>query len=84
MRSDLQQQFAVLSVLAFLLIGISRVEPIQHVVRRDEEIKSGVSVQPIALEANEIARAAVFLLSDESRMITGDTITVDAGWSVST
>jgi len=43
--------------------------------------------QPLAegmIEADEIARASVFLLSDESRMITGDTVTVDAGWSVST
>lgn len=43
--------------------------------------------QPLAegmMEADEIARASVFLLSDESRMITGDTLTVDAGWSVST
>ena len=42
--------------------------------------------QPLAqgmMEADEIARAAVFLLSDESRMITGDTLTIDAGWSVS-
>lgn len=42
--------------------------------------------QPLAdgmIEADEIARAAVFLLSDEARMITGDTVTVDAGWNVS-
>jgi NAD(P)-dependent dehydrogenase (short-subunit alcohol dehydrogenase family) len=42
--------------------------------------------QPLAegmIEADEIARASVFLLSDESRMITGDTLTIDAGWSVS-
>ena len=41
--------------------------------------------QPLAdgmMEADDIARAAVFLLSDESRMITGETLTVDAGWSV--
>lgn len=35
------------------------------------------------MEADEIARAAVFLLSDESRMITGDILTIDAGWSLS-
>jgi NAD(P)-dependent dehydrogenase (short-subunit alcohol dehydrogenase family) len=42
--------------------------------------------QPLAegmMEADEIARAALFLLSDESRMVTGETLTVDAGWSVS-
>jgi NAD(P)-dependent dehydrogenase (short-subunit alcohol dehydrogenase family) len=31
----------------------------------------------------EIAGAAVFLLSDEARSITGDVLTVDAGWSLS-
>ena len=41
--------------------------------------------QPLAegmIDADDVARAAVFLLSDESRMITGETLTVDAGWSV--
>lgn len=33
-------------------------------------------------EAEDIARAALFLLSDDARAITGDVITVDAGWSV--
>jgi NAD(P)-dependent dehydrogenase (short-subunit alcohol dehydrogenase family) len=42
--------------------------------------------QPLAedlIDPAEVARAAVFLLSDASRMITGDTLVVDAGWSVS-
>jgi NAD(P)-dependent dehydrogenase (short-subunit alcohol dehydrogenase family) len=42
--------------------------------------------QPLAgdlIEAQDVARAAIFLLSDGSRMITGDTLTVDAGWCVS-
>jgi NAD(P)-dependent dehydrogenase (short-subunit alcohol dehydrogenase family) len=42
--------------------------------------------QPLAgnlIEAEDVARAALFLLSDDSRMITGDTLTVDAGWCVS-
>lgn len=41
--------------------------------------------QPLAagmMEPDEVARAAVFLLSDHSRMITGDTLTIDAGWSI--
>jgi NAD(P)-dependent dehydrogenase (short-subunit alcohol dehydrogenase family) len=32
------------------------------------------------IEAEDIARAAVFLLSDESRYITGEVMPVDAGW----
>ncbi len=32
------------------------------------------------IEAVEVARAALFLLSDDSRMITGEVMTIDAGW----
>jgi NAD(P)-dependent dehydrogenase (short-subunit alcohol dehydrogenase family) len=42
--------------------------------------------QPICeglIEPESVARAAVFLLSDDSSAITGDVLTVDAGWSVS-
>ena len=35
------------------------------------------------LEANEIAQAAIFLLSDEARHITGQVLAVDGGWTVS-
>ena len=42
--------------------------------------------QPICeglIEPESVARAAIFLLSDDSGAITGDVLTVDAGWSVS-
>jgi NAD(P)-dependent dehydrogenase (short-subunit alcohol dehydrogenase family) len=35
------------------------------------------------LESADVARAALFLLSDDSRMITGEVLPVDAGWHVS-
>ena len=35
------------------------------------------------IEAVDVARAALFLLSDSSKAITGDTLVVDAGWSIS-
>ena len=35
------------------------------------------------LDADEIARAAVFLLSDDARHITGQVMNVDGGWTVS-
>lgn len=41
--------------------------------------------QPLAeglLDPEDIAAAAVFLLSDESRMVTGQVLAVDGGWSV--
>ena len=42
--------------------------------------------QPLAeglIEAEDVARAALFLLGDDSRLITADTLTVDGGWGVS-
>lgn len=42
--------------------------------------------QPLAggmVDAEDVARAAVFLLSEEARSITGEAIAVDGGWSVS-
>lgn len=42
--------------------------------------------QPLAkdlIEAEDVAQAALFLLGDGARNITGDCLTVDAGWSVS-
>jgi NAD(P)-dependent dehydrogenase (short-subunit alcohol dehydrogenase family) len=42
--------------------------------------------QPLAedlIDADDVARAALFLLGDDSRMITADALTVDAGWCVS-
>ncbi len=44
------------------------------------------SKQPLVedlISAEDVARAALFLLSDEARVITGDVLTVDAGWCVS-
>lgn len=35
------------------------------------------------IEADDVAEAALFLLGNASRRITGDTLTVDAGWRVS-
>jgi enoyl-[acyl-carrier-protein] reductase (NADH) len=34
------------------------------------------------MDPDEVAQAAVFLLSDESRTITGQLLKVDGGWSV--
>jgi enoyl-[acyl-carrier-protein] reductase (NADH) len=34
------------------------------------------------VEAEDVARAAIFLLSEEARSITGEVLTVDAGWGV--
>ncbi len=44
------------------------------------------SKQPLAgdlIDADDVARASLFLLSPDARMITGDVLTVDGGWCVS-
>ncbi len=41
--------------------------------------------QPLAgemLDPDEVAKAAIYLLSDESRAVTGQSLAVDGGWSV--
>ncbi len=45
-------------------------------VRKKQPLTDGM------VEAEDVARAALFLLSEESRSITGEVLTVDAGWSV--
>lgn len=42
--------------------------------------------QPLAeglIEAEDVAQAAIFLMSDRARCITGDVLVVDAGWRLS-
>ena len=52
----------------------------------DDAIRAyGARKQPLAgelMDPDEVAHAAVFLLSDESRAITGQLLKVDGGWSV--
>jgi NAD(P)-dependent dehydrogenase (short-subunit alcohol dehydrogenase family) len=48
-----------------------------------EFIKTKQPLSEDLIEADDVARAAVFLLSDESRAITGEVMSVDAGWRVS-
>ena len=48
-----------------------------------ERMKTKQPLVEDMIEAVDVARAALFLLSDESRVITGDTLVVDAGWCLS-
>jgi NAD(P)-dependent dehydrogenase (short-subunit alcohol dehydrogenase family) len=41
--------------------------------------------QPLAgplLDPDEVAKAAIFFLSDESRTVTGQSLAIDGGWSL--
>ncbi len=50
---------------------------IQHFIAQKQPLSHGM------LDAAQVARVAVFLLSEESAPITGQVIPVDGGWSVS-
>ena len=61
--------------------------PMSARAAKDEEIlKFMRTKQPLGedlIEAEQVARAALFLLGDDAERITGDVLTVDAGWRVS-
>ena len=61
--------------------------PMSRRAQEDEAILELMKTkQPLVedlIPAEDVARAALFLLSDEARVITGDVLGVDAGWGVS-
>ena len=63
------------------------VAPMSARAQEKEEILEFMKTkQPLCddlIEPEMVARAALFLLSDDARCITGDVLTVDAGWCVS-
>lgn len=65
--------------------GLVRTPMSQRAADDPETVAYATRKQPLAggfLEPEAIADVAVFLLSDESAQITGQTIAVDGGWSV--
>jgi NAD(P)-dependent dehydrogenase (short-subunit alcohol dehydrogenase family) len=48
-----------------------------------EFIKTKQPLSEDLIEADDVARAAVFLLSDDARYVTGEVVGIDAGWGVS-
>ncbi len=49
----------------------------QEFVRGKQPLGGGM------IEVADVARAAIFLLSDESRSMTGEVLTIDGGWRIS-
>jgi NAD(P)-dependent dehydrogenase (short-subunit alcohol dehydrogenase family) len=61
--------------------------PMSRRAQDDPEIRAYLArKQPLAggpIDPEAVTRTALFLLSDDSRMMTGQVIAVDGGWSVS-
>lgn len=61
--------------------------PMSRRAQEDPDIMAYLArKQPLALgpiDADAVTRVALFLLSDDARMITGQVVTVDGGWTVS-
>jgi len=61
--------------------------PMSRRAQENAEIVDFMRVkQPLVdglIEADEVARAALFLLGSDARVVTGEVLRVDAGWSVS-
>jgi NAD(P)-dependent dehydrogenase (short-subunit alcohol dehydrogenase family) len=49
---------------------------LQEFIRKKQPLTGGM------LEADDVARAAIYLLSEDARGITGEVLTVDGGWKV--
>ncbi len=61
--------------------------PMSLRAQRDRDLLEFIKTkQPLSedlIEADDVARAALFLLSDDARHVTGEVMSVDAGWRVS-
>jgi NAD(P)-dependent dehydrogenase (short-subunit alcohol dehydrogenase family) len=65
--------------------GLVRTPMSERAQSNPELLEFLLKKQPLSggmVEAEDIARAALFLLSDDARSITGDVISVDGGWRI--
>lgn len=57
-------------------VGAQSNSELEEFIRKKQPLAGGM------VDAENVARAALFLLSEDARCITGEVLTVDAGWSV--
>ena len=63
--------------------GATRTERVVRLLSEDRYVKDTANAQLLGLvEPIEVAQAALYLASDESRMTTGQILTIDGGFSV--
>ena len=66
--------------------GLTRTPMSQRAQQNPELLEFIKTKQPLSedlIEAKDVAHAAVYLLSDDARNVTGEVLSIDAGWGVS-
>ncbi|MDX9880572.1 MAG: SDR family oxidoreductase [Prolixibacteraceae bacterium] len=66
--------------------GLALTRMSERASQNEEIIQFMKEKQPLAesvMDAKDVAEASIFLLSNQSKVITGETLVVDAGWSIS-
>ncbi len=66
--------------------GLTRTPMSQRAQQNPDLLEFIKTKQPLSedlIEAEDVARAAIFLLSDDAGAITGEVLSIDAGWGVS-
>ncbi len=66
--------------------GLALTRMSERASKNDEIINFMKSKQPLTesvMDAKDVAEASIFLLSNKSKVITGEVLKVDAGWSIS-
>jgi NAD(P)-dependent dehydrogenase (short-subunit alcohol dehydrogenase family) len=63
--------------------GLTRSRMSKRIVENEQALKTSLNLQaiPQLSEPNDMAQAVAFLLSEQSRMVTGQIIAVDGGLS---